>query len=535
MVKHPIQAFTALLVLGLVVPACAGEPVHGDTGLLVGPPPGATLVGTEAEVEAEGATPVAPGATVGMLAAGQGGPEAGAGGAPDLPKGVVSVDPAVQFQTVRGFGGQADYQLLGPPGRADGVTRADYDHVLRECVVNGVTWARVGLPSWEDRNDDGASGTADHAYFEEQFAYHYPGLVEHLTGLRNAGIEPLVVFWGFPDWMFGPDGKLKPGILPELVENCAVLLAMLQVRGVPVRYFSLVNEPPWGKTIGDPDTFAEAVALLGARLKEMKLDMHIVAPDLAGDIRRLAGGWVEPLLTKAAPYVDALAFHGYQFSMEAKPEDLVPFHAALRGQIENRGAGGRTPEIWYTEYNGHWFGNADEDRRAENGPCDSWEHGIKVAELTHYLLASGVSLSLLWELYDVRRAVEERVPKRWGTMKYKTEEWAKRPEYQTFGMYSRFIRPGYRIVGCRASRAGAPLAVAALGPGELVVVLTNPRTAPDTADIVAGVEPAGATAEVWLTTRRVPFAVSYRPIRTGRIWVDLPPLSMATVRVPLKR
>jgi hypothetical protein len=498
---------------------------------MVGPPPGATLIGTEAT----GETPVLPGGNVGMLAAGQGGLGAATGDQPDLPKGVVSVDPSVLLQTVRGFGGQADYQLLGAPGRADGVTQADYNYVLHECVVNGMTWARVGLPSWEDRNDDDDPARANRDYFDEQFAYHYPGLVEHLTGLKRAGIEPIIVFWGFPDWMFGYGGKLKPGVLPELVENCAVLLVMLQMKGVPVRYFSLVNEPPWGKTIGDPDTFAEAVALLGARLKAMKLDVHLVAPDLSGDIRRLAGGWVEPLLTKAAPYVDVLAFHGYQFSMDAKPEDLQPFHAALGRQIAHRGAEGRTPEIWYTEYNGHWFGNADEDRRAEGGPCDSWAHGIKVAELTHYLLTSGVSLSLLWELYDVRRAVEEQAPKRWGTMKYKTEAWAKRPEYHTLGMYSRFIRPGYRIVGCRASRAGAPLAVAALGPAELVVVLTNPLKTSQTADVAIGVESEGATAEVRLTTRRSPDTVSYRPLRLGRVWVDMPPLSVATVRVPLKR
>jgi hypothetical protein len=161
-------------------------------------------------------------------------------------------------------------------------------------------------------------------------------------------------------------------------------------------------------------------------------------------------------------------------------------------------------------------------------------HGMKMAELTHHLLSTGVNLALVWELYDVRRAIEEKEPKRWGMMKYKTEGWAKRPEYYTVGMYSRFIRPGYRIVGCRASRTGAPLALAALGTRELVVVLNNPTPAASVADVVLGIEPAGSTADVWLTTRRVPFSESWRPIRGGRVYVDLPPLSLATIRVPIQ-
>jgi len=494
---------------------------------MIGPPPGSTLESAE-----PGAQVPAGGDEMGMLEAGA---RARQAGGPEPPKGVVVVDPAKIFQTMRGFGGQADYQLLGPPGRADGVTRSDYDYVIRECVTNGFTWARVGLPAWEDRNDNDDPANPDPGYFEEQFAYHYPGLIEHLAALREAGIEPIIVFWGFPEWMYGPDGKLKAGALPELVENCAVLLSTLAAKGVPVRYFTLVNEPPWGRTIGDPGTLADAVAMLGDRLKAMKLAVRIVAPDLAGDIRRLAGGWVEALLTKASAYVDVLAFHGYQFSQDASPRDIIPFHAALSRQIAHRGAGGSTPEIWYTEYNGHWFGNADEDRRAEGGPCDTWAHGIKVAELTHYLLTGGVSLPLLWELYDVRRAVEEESPKRWGTMKYKTEKWVKRPEYYTLGMYSRFIRPGFRIVGCRTNSASGLLVVAAADPAELVVVLTNPQPVPDSADVEIGVIPEGATAQIWETSPRTPYAVSFRPIRAGRVWVDLPPMSLATIRVPLKR
>jgi hypothetical protein len=448
----------------------------------------------------------------------------------------IVVDPTSVSQVVRGFGGQADYQILGSPGRADGVTRDEYEGVIRECVANGMTWARVGLPAWEDRNDDADPVTANRAYFEEQFAYHYPGLVEHLKHLKSVGIEPLIVFWGFPGWMYGRDGKLKDGVLPEVVENCAVLLEMLREKGASVRYFTIVNEPPWGATIGDPATFAGAACLLGRRIEELGLGVTIVAPDLAGDILRLAPEWVDPLLVEAQPEVHMIALHGYQFSLDAKPEQMVPFHAALRREMAGRGAGGETPEIWYTEYNGHWFGNADNDRRAFGGPCDSWAHGMKVAEMTHWLLRSGVSLAMLWEMYDVRRAVEEDKPKRWGMIKYRTEKWAKRPEYFTLGMYSRFILPGYRIIGCRdiSRKPGeGPLALAALGPDEIVVVVANLKDSDDAAELAIAANPA-RPAEIIQTTEAVPFSRFFRPIRQGLVYLDLPPRSVATVRVPIR-
>jgi glucosylceramidase len=268
----------------------------------------------------------------------------------------IRVDDNQRFQTMDGFGAamtDSSAWLL-----EDQLTVSQRKEVMRKLFDPrsghgiGISFLRVPLGASDlSRNhysyDDMPAGQRDpdlqHFSIDHDRAYILPALREALK--LNPSISVMVTPWSPPGWMKTKDtmngGQLRPEDLAEFADYLVQSVSAYEKAGVPVRYFSLQNEPLY-ETKDYPGTLMHADqqtkligGFVGPALQKAGLKTSILAYDHNWDHPEYP---LEVLSDPvAAQYTAGSAFHCYGGDVSAQG----PVHE----RFPNKG-------IWMTECSG---------------------------------------------------------------------------------------------------------------------------------------------------------------------------------------
>jgi hypothetical protein len=374
-------------------------------------------------------------------------------GAPDVTE-EVQVDESAPLQQIDGAGGQADYPLWTIGTQQNGVTPQEIESLLDALMKDGATLLRVGVHG--DVMQRAATNQTDP---------EVQGLLSHLLAARARGFKLMLVGLSPP-----PETRGKPAQSDEwlqaFVARATGLLAFCKEQGAPVDYFELQHNP---HTHGDwwtPDFLGKCGAAVAAECERRGLALEVVGPD--GPNEAWAIPWAQHLRDKGhilTLYAGADRRGWIQASEWEKGHAITAFEKAVPFPYR----------YWISSYHCWGWGSADDDRRGERGPCDSPRYAESMAQLSFHYLRARVSCLLAWELYDVRRIEEtagNQPPRRWGAVKYKTEQWQRRPQFEELGHYFRAMQPGAIVYA--AESTGGLLPDAFLRDKGWRIVLHNP-------------------------------------------------------------
>ena len=425
-------------------------------------------------------------------------------GAANITEGV-RIDETARQQVVDGAGGQGDYPLWTVGASTDGVSAEGILSLLTQLRDDGVSLARVGAYSDVTQAATSDPGNAVLA-----------GFIRHLQALREHHIGALFVTWYPPTETLGKPAKTDEW-LRSFVDRCAQFLAYCHEHGAPIAFFELQNEPHANRQWWDPAFLGRCGRALAEELERRGLPVEVIGPD----------GWD---LEWVIPWAKAMGDKGHIIALKAGADqrgtrEMTAHQVADTIARCQRAVPGER-RYWLTEYGCWAWGNPDQDRRGEGGPCDGYRYGLAMAELTHYYLRAGISCPSIWELYDVRRIDEvagrnpPQDPKRWGMLKYKTENWEKRSHFYTLGHYFRALEPGATVYDCASSGGLLPTAVKS-DEGWRVLVCNRfryPKGA--VAKLPSG--DWGQAAEWAVTGPDSPYQTFTVPLREGQAAVGLP-------------
>jgi len=414
----------------------------------------------------------------------------------------IRIDESLPMQEIDGAGGQADYPLWNIGGPQDKVAAAEIQSLLEHLKKNGVTVVRVGVHG-------GVAQAA--ARNPEDDAVQ--GLLKHLQALTAHGFRTVIVLLSPP-----PETRNKPPKsdewLQSFVAHSAQLVTWCYQQEAPIHYFELQHGPQSHAEWWDATFLARCGAALAEELERRKLAVEVVGPGLRDG--RWVGAWAQHLGDRCHTIAVSAGSDGLGWAQHSAREVAT---VIAQGEQTARGP----HRFWISAYNSWAWGNADEDRRGAGGPCDGYRYGLIMAELTHRYIKAGIACPLVWELYDVRRVEEtagKEPPERWGTIKYKTEQWAKRSHFHTLGHYFRALRPGSTVYDCRSD--GGLLPVAVLGEDGWHVVVCNLFRYPKSAVVKLPSGEWGAQGQWSVTEPNNPLATSTVAFANGEAKVSLP-------------
>lgn len=435
---------------------------------------------------------------------------------PSAPAIVVTIDPAVLYQTVDGFGGSAanESELRGMP--------EPYRSAVLDLVFGDLQPSIVRVkprPAIEPVNDDADPDTANAAGFVRPD--------DHLWQLGEIAArgspKRIAALWTPPAWMktTGQEccgGTLRPGMDRELAEFFSAYLGFVEDAGHQVDSLSIQNEPeaasPWDANTYAPAAYADTLETIARRLDADGHAVTLHAPDNA--IVGFAGLYLQSVLAKPAARarLEAAAFHHYQYgyyesatigAAQAAFAALVP--ADLR--------------LWMTEYSnttGIGYG--------------SWDEALAQAVLIHETLVNGANAYVMWNLYRPGGPGEALVviPTQPGVAGFTVT-----PKYWTLRHFSRWVKPGARRIG--ATSADADLLATAFhdaAAGRTVAVLINRADEARWAVVEGAVASLGEPHEVVRSSATERNAVLPPDAwdRFGGRSLYLPARSMATVVWP---
>lgn len=388
----------------------------------------------------------------------------------------ISVDLTRELNTFQGFGGQADSELLSVGVEKDAITQQEYEALMKDVLDLGIRYVRVGVrPTLiEPYNDNRDPHEFDWTFYEKRFASSYfQGVFRHIEYLTERGIEPVVVFWGYPSWLKQANNGVQS--ISEKMEEDAVELVIafifyaIKTRGIPIKYVTFVNEPQWLHNTSGPVQHARIVRRLGERFRELEIDVELFEPDCGWSSSSVF--WAKAVLEEAEEYVGPISTHIY----DTKVPSFIPQKVnRLQEIVESTAEYPKAHPIWVGEYTapGIWSGEINQEPYdpEQHMLIDDYAYAFRFAEATQYHLEAGVSGLFLWELYDVLR-IGDVQPKRWGAITYKWQGWKKRPLYFAFSMFSKYIpQDSIRVY---TSTGKGLLASAFKKDGTVVVVIVN--------------------------------------------------------------
>lgn len=356
----------------------------------------------------------------------------------------VTIDEDQPKQTMDGGGGQADYGYWTIGKSVDRVSSQEIHTLVSEFKFDGVSVARVG-----------AYGDVIQAASADKSDTRLKAVVHHIKTLKAAGIKTMFVAW------FAPQATEKQKPKTDAWRDAAVagyadFIEYCAQQGAPISYFELQNEPHSNKNVWTPDFLGQCGLALAKECEKRHLPVEIIGPDGMDD--EWVAGWVKAMGDRAR--IVAL-----KSGADKRGTREMTGHQIAAAIARAQSVSPVARRYWLTEYGCWAWGNPDSNRAAENGPCDGTRYGTAMAELTHYYLAAGIACPSIWELSDVRRIDEvagkspPEPPKRWGMVKYKTENWAHRAHFDTLGHYYRALQPGTRVYASSSSGGLLPTAV----------------------------------------------------------------------------
>lgn len=382
---------------------------------------------------------------------------------------VIAVDPAVQYQTMVGFGAAVTdasawliQTKLTPPAR-EALIRELFG---REDGGLGFSFTRVTIGasdfsldhySLADTPDPGLRSFST-ARMEQ---YVFPTVRQALA--VNPDLKVMASPWSAPGWMKTTgsmiQGQLKPEYYGTYADYLARYVRSAADHGVPTDYLSIQNEPDfepdsypgmrWG-----PEGRAEFIGRnLGPRFRAAGIGTRILDWDHNWDHPEQPLGVLADPVAKA--HVAGVAWHCYAGDVAAQSQvrDIHP-----------------EKDVFFTECSGgNWAADFSDSfswtmKALIIGSTDHWARGVLMWNLAldenHGPHAGGCG--------DCRGVVT--IDSRTGTVE-------RNQEYYAFGHASRFVRPGARRIS--SLEPEGLQGVAFVNPdGERVLIVLNEAVTP---------------------------------------------------------
>lgn len=449
---------------------------------------GLVVSGTTAAWARDGATTVGTSAGTARAAAGT---DVAAG---DRPTAVVDWDD--ERQPVDGFGGAFPFHKAGSVQRlGEPLASEMLDLVFDDEAGIGLDMARVmvgdgGVGTWGDQLYDGPTQTIQPE--PGSFVWDQPNWDEvkddfdeyQIWLMREAqarGVDTILASaWSAPAWMKengsvvrtadGAPNRLRDDMYDEFATYLAeYVLGYEREFGITITHVSPTNEPDvttgYSSSLWTPEELRVFVRdHLGPTFDQRGVEAEIVL----GEGVRFDESFALPAITDPAAnrYVDVVAAHGYAGLIDGATR-AAPDAFATSQELGKR--------IWQTEYmnqgsprNGLFVNNTITD-------------GLRYAELIGNLFnETGTSAYFWWwpvanngaDGSDLIRLVNDGSPQSGNPTE--TGEYRIFKRYYAIGQYSRFVDPGYVLLGTTPQPA----------PGVTVTGFKDPRTGDFTVVVV---------------------------------------------------
>jgi hypothetical protein len=235
-----------------------------------------------------------------------------------------------------------------------------------------------------------------------------------------------------------------------------------------IKYWTLTNEPEltYGWLRKAPlGNYFEIHRLVKDGLKQEGLDIKIIASDEV-----ISRAWFRESVQSLGDVADVFSSHRY-FLPEELP--LVPYYFKDRIDIINSSPLARQKPFFLTE-----FGFRGRDFSAlTNSLMSTYEYGLYVASLAIDALNSGVDAASIWCLYQIRLIDEVSHPAgemmRIGLWGYKDEDWQPYPAFYAYGLFTKYIPAGSRVIACGARGSQEVKAAAISFNGKMSIFVLN--------------------------------------------------------------
>lgn len=368
----------------------------------------------------------------------------------------VTVDPAIRYQTIDGFGSS--------PGRE--WQNNCQDHCDRIVNDLGMSLMRNMMkPEFEESNDNNDPCTAGSFSTTAEQVVVQRQLLEKLynAGLRNVCLST----FSPPAWMktngsLIEGGELRADMYDEFAEYYCEYIRFVESTGLKVTAVSPQNEPGfalwYNSCVYSPEQMRDIVITLGQRFESEGIDTRIMwAEEVFSQPWQPYAGYVFADPT-AKQYGDIIAIHHQDFHAEAT---WTPAYESARRQLDNAVGGPTSAVFWNSEISGFREG---------------WDGAIEMAKGFVISLRDGRMSALLYGSASApsnKPHVEALMVEREPTERY----YAARQFY-------RYIRPGAVMIDAVADDPDI-MAVASVHESEqtLTIVLVNHGPNPKNVDL----------------------------------------------------
>lgn len=325
----------------------------------------------------------------------------------------VTLNPATEYQTIRGFGG------MNAPGWIADLTPAQIDTAF------GSESGQLGLSIMRMRIDPNS------ANWRQQ--------VSAAVRARQLGAILLATPWSPPAFMKSNNslingGKLKPEYYDEYATHLLDFANFMSTNGAPLYTVSVQNEPDWHPDYESCDWNGDDfVSFLNSQGSRFGSSLKVTVGEAVGFAKR----FTDPVLNSptAVQHADIIAGHLYG----AVPQDY-PL-ARSKGK-----------EVWMTEH----YTDSKSD-------ANVWPLALDVGTELHQSMAANFNAYIWWYIRRSYGLLSEngQVSKRGFIM----------------SQYARFVRPGYQRIGATEKPYSDVLVTAYKGPdNKIVMVVVNNGT-----------------------------------------------------------
>jgi len=301
------------------------------------------------------------------------------------PSGSVTINGAVTYQTIDGFGANINHRSWNSDGELEPVLNA----LIHQA---GFTLFHVIFDNnnWEQTNDNDNANVMNWTYYNSIYnSADFQKLWGIMAYLNQQGITNGLV----PDfegpvalWMGGL--SLASGMENEYAETIASLLLYARTnQNLQFTVVGPVNEPDWtysGINLSGPAQYVTVMHDLAVQLDNYGLsDIRFSGPDLAiTDTSWLTQIMTDPLIMSKMAH---FGLHSYSADGEGS--------SGVASVIEQSAY--PAEHFWMTEYN-EWCA----DCQSSVGGDDSWDFAMGTVTYLLAHLANGASAGIVWEGYD---------------------------------------------------------------------------------------------------------------------------------------
>lgn len=414
----------------------------------------------------------------------------------DTDRPVIALDPAIEYQTILGFGGSFTESTawvlnqLSAPKRQEvieayfGPTGADY--TLTRTHINSSDFSLGNYAYAEVPGDT----LLEHFTIEEDMDDVVP-LIKDAAAVSESGFTIIASPWTAPPWMKDNNAWNDGALLPEYYATWALYytkyIRAYEEQGIDIWGVTIVNEPlgnggQWESMRFTPESMAEFLKdHLGPRFEQDGIDAKILVYDQNRDHLEQ---WADVILgdPEAARYAWGTAVHWYSSTVEWYPEALSAVHEKFPDKAIVHTEGTIDAEVpvwqdddWYwrreaTDWGYDWAPEEDKHLHPMYVPTYRYARDI-IGGLNSWLVGW-----IDWNMVLDTRGGPNHA-NNWCIApviaKPETDEVYYTPLYYVLAQFSKYIRPGAVRIGVTGAPESLMVTAFRNVDGGIVVALLN--------------------------------------------------------------